>query len=327
MDAFLNVTLKIIAFGDKTANSNPRLRFFDLARDASGTQVQNPKSESYTLISGETKTLFSGIRATSVASNTAFTVSLSILDPSRYRFTWVSGTDPVLRTDRALTLSGSIVTVAVLANNTITATLGTGAFTGVVAGDTVLIPSTATGDSAGPFSPLNGGYWQVLAVLSSTSLSLGRPTGTDFEATSEVVTLTTNNQLKAFSVAGVQVGDKVDISAGFATATQKTFEIVTVTSTYFEVVSTTALPLESAITPTATGMIFYTDSKSFLYLEADQEAVLRLNGASDNSQRVSPIEAGNVDRPGIYMKRGPCWSLVVVNKSQVDLNLLLVHCE
>lgn len=328
MDAFLNVTMKLLAFGDKSLNSNPRLRYVDWNRDASGIQVRDPKAESHSIDPGATKLIFDGTRATTISGSSAFAVSLSPLDPSRYRLTWTGGTNPTFRTDRSLALNGIAVTIAVQANSTIIMSVPAGPdFTGVNAGDTVFIPDASTGDTAGPFSPLNGGFWQVLAVLSSTSLSLARFAGVDFAATNEVVTVTSAPQLQAFSTAGVQVGDKVDISAGFATSTRKTFDVVAVTSTFIEVISTTALPPETGITPGTTGMIFYTDSKSVIYVEVDQEACIRLNGSTDNSQRLSPIEAGNPDRPAPYFKRGPAWSLSIVNRAPVTLNVVVIHAE
>jgi len=330
MDATLNVTLKILAFGDRNVNSNPRLRYVDWSRDASGIQVRDPKVEAHAIDPGATKLIFDGTRATSIALSTAFSVTLSPLDPSRYRITWTGGTNPTFRVDRGLTLTGIAATFLVYANNTVNLSVPALAafdFSSVSPGDTVFIPSTASGDPAGPFSPLNGGYWQVLAVLDSKNLSMARFAGSDFEAVNETVTLTANSQLQAYSTTGVQTGDRVDISAGFAAATRKTFEIVTVTSTFIEVMSTTALPPETGVTPGTSGMIFYTDAKSFLYIEGDQEAAVRLNGSTDNSQRMSPIEAGNPDRPGQYLKRGPAWSLSIVNRAPVTLNVVVLHAE
>ena len=42
MLAFLNTTFKILAYGDRSVNSNPRLRFADWTRDQSGIPVTNP---------------------------------------------------------------------------------------------------------------------------------------------------------------------------------------------------------------------------------------------------------------------------------------------
>ena len=330
MNAFLNVTSQIQAYGDRSISSNPRLKFGDWKRDLSGFPVANPQSEGHSIDPGATKIIFDGTRTTTIGVGTTFAVSLSALDPSRYRITWTGGTNPTFRTDRALTLTGIAVTFAVLANNTVNLSVPSLAafdFTGVVAGDTVFVPNVTTGDSSNVVSVLNSGFWLVLAVIDSKNLSLARFPGQDFEAVGETQTLLSNTQLQAYSTSGVQSGDHVDISAGFATVIQKTFEVATVTSKFVEIISTSPLPTQTGITPGAAGMIFYTDAKSFLYLEVDQEAALRLNGSSDNSQRLSPIEAGNGDRPGVYMKRGPAWSLSIVNRSTVTLNALVMHAE
>ena len=330
MDAFLNVTQKIQAYGDRSINSNPRVKFFDIVRDISGIPVQDPKSEGHQIAPGDSLLVYDGTRATTIGVSTAFDVSLSTLDPSRYRFTWSAGSNPSLRADRSLALNGRTLTFTVNTNGSVDVVVsgaGSNDFTGVLAGDTVFIPHTTTGDSANVISVLNAGFWQVLAAVSATQLSLARFPGEDFEAVGEAQVLTSNAQFQAFSTSGVQIGDHVDINSGFALTTRITFEVVEVTSKFFEVVSTTPLPPEVAITPGASGMIFYTDSKSFLYIEADQECAIRVNGATDNTQRLSPVEASNPDKPGVYMKRGPSWSLSIVNRAAVTLNVMVLHAE
>lgn len=330
MDAFLNVTLKLLAFGDKTISSNPRLKYVDWTRDVSGSICRDPKAKAYSIDPGATQQIFSGVRATAISNTAQFSLTLSPLDPSRYRLTWTSGVAPGFRTDRALTLNTIAVTLAVLANNTVTMSVpGPSAsnFAAVVAGDTIFIPGAISGDSAGPFSPLNTGFWTVLAVNSTASLTLARPTGTAFQGASETVTVTANSQLQAFGAVGVQVGDKVDITAGFAQVAWKTFDIIAVTSTFVEFMSTSALPTQTGIVPTTAGMVFFTDSKQVLYIEVDQEAALQFNGSTDLTNRLSPTEAGNPDRPGYTLKRGPTWSLSIVNRSPVTMNALVVDAE
>jgi hypothetical protein len=330
MDAFLNVIAQIQAYGDRSVNSNPRLKYVDWKRDNSGIAVKDPKSEAHSIDPGATKLIYDGTRATTIGVSTAFDVTLSTLDPSRYRFTHSAGSNPTLRADRNLALNGRTLTIAVLANSTATVTVsgaGVNDFTGVLAGDTVYIPHTTTGDAANVLSVLNAGLWLVLAVPSVTQLSLARFPGQDFEATSEAQVLAADAQFQAFSTNGVQVGDHVDISSGFATPTRRTFEVIKVTSKFFEVMSTAPLPAEAGITPGAAGMIFYTDAKGFLYIEADQDCAIRVNGATDNSQRLAPVEAGNQDKPGQYLKRGPSWSLSIVNRATVTCNVLVIHAE
>lgn len=328
MNAFLNVITRLQAYGDLSISSNPRLRYVDWTRDNSGVSVQDPKSEAHAVDPGATLLIFNGIRTTTIGSNTAFSISLSPLDPSRYRFTWSGGANPGLRSDRALVIAGIALAFVVNANNTVNVTAGSGApFGAVVGGDIVFIPGPTTGDGSSPFSVLNQGFWQVLAVNSSTVLVLARPAGTSFDAVAETVTPTANTQFQAYSASGVQPGDVVDISNGFPLVAQKAFVLTAVSSTFFEVESTLPLPSTSGNVPTATGMIFYSDAKSFVYIEADQDCAVQVNGDPGQTNRISPIEPGNSDKPGVYSKRGVTWALSVVNRSPVTLNVVVIHAE
>jgi hypothetical protein len=328
MDANLNVTTKITAFADPTISSNPRLKFVDWTRDISGISVHDPKSEAHQIDASTSKTIFSGVRTTTLDGTTAFSVALLPIDAaSRYRFTFTGGTNPSLRTGRALTPSGVQLTITANANATLDIVSASPLFGAVVAGDYVFIPHTTTGDAANIISVINAGYWQVLSVNSTTSITLVRLVGEDFSGITETVTPNSNAQLRAFSSAGVQVGDSVDISAGFSVATQKTFEVASVTDSFFEIVSSSPLPAQTGILPGAAGLIFYTETKEFLYIEASQEIVVRLNGDTGNTQRVAPVDASDPAKPGVYMKRGPVFSLTIVNRSSVPVNVTIIHAE
>jgi hypothetical protein len=328
MIATLNTTVKILAFADATNNSNPRLRQVDWTRDISGVSVQDPKCESHNLLAGASKTIFDGTRTTTLDGTSAFSIALlNIEGASRYRITHTGGTSPTFRTGRSLTPTGMTLVWTVNANATVTLTSSAPLFGGVVAGDVVFVPHTTTGDSANVISVLNAGYWQVLAVSSTQNITLVRLAGQDFEGTTETTVITSNSQLRAFTAAGVQVGDDVDISAGFSTATQKTFSVLAVTDAFVEILSTTPLPAQTGITPSAGGMIFYTETKNFLYVESTQEVVLRLNGDTTNGTRVAPADASDPNAPGMYLKRGPTWSLVVVNRSTDAVDLTVIHSE
>jgi hypothetical protein len=327
MNGTLNLTVKIVAYADPQVSSQPRLKFVDWLRDMASVPVIDPKSEGHQLQAGETKTIFDGTRATTLNGTTAFDVTLSPLDPSRYRFTYSAGTDPTLRAARNLTPSGIELTFAVNANATVTLSSASPVFSGVLAGDSVFIPNTTTGDSANVISVINSGYWQVLQVSSTSLITLIRFAGADFEAENQVVTPASNTQLRAYGPTGVQIGDSVDLSAGFSTATLQTFEVVAVTDKFFEIISTTPLPAEAGILPTASGMVFYTDTKSFLYIESTQEIAVRTNGETGSSQRVQPVEPNESSRVGTYMKRGPTWSLVLVNRSTSQADVTVISGE
>lgn len=325
MDSILNLTTKITAYSDKTVSSNPRLRNFDWTRDMSGMAIGQPKSDKLEILPGATKLVFDGTRTTTVGVNTTFGITLSPLDPSRYRFTYGSGTNPTLRTDRAIDLTGVATTFTINANATANIGTASPAFAGVVVGDTIFVPHTTTGDTANVFSAANAGFWTVIAVLSTSNLQLARQAGEDFSGTTETQTPVSAAQVQAFSASGVQSGDAVDISAGFSF--QDTFVVDRVTANWFEIISSKAIPSEVGVAPGASGMVFYTDTKSFLYIEVDQEAVVRLNGTSNNADRLSPREPGSLTMPGVFMKTGPVWALSIVNRSSVVLTAYVVHAE
>lgn len=327
MSAILRITRSIVAFGDSSPTSNPRLRFVDWSRDLSDIQGHNPRTESHSLQPGEEKTVFDGSRTLTldgVAGPTGFSVSLVAGTTDHYRFAWTNGNNPGFRTSRTLDVNGATVSVTLTPNNTaVMAISGGKTFAGVEAGDTLWLPSTQDNITS-PFSVLNRGLWSV-AARSATQLALVRLD--DFQATEETVTLTSNDQLQAFSSTGVQAGDKLEISGGFAPSTQKSFQITSVTPRYLEVFSAGLVPSESGIFPGATNFAVYSASKSYVYVEADQECVVRVNGDTGNTNRVSPWAAGDPARVGTYERTGPTRTLKVLNKSSVPMNITVISVE
>lgn len=324
MNGFLTITNRALAFHDSEATSQPGMKAYDWTMGGAGIKslsVADPKTYGGTIAASATETVFDGTRTTSLDGTTAFASTLSTLDAgSRYRFTWTGGTNPTLRTDRGLTLATQSATFAVNTDSTVNLTIGGGTFGTTVAGDIIFIPGVTTGDAASVFSELNVGFWSVLAVISTTNLQLARLPGESFSATGETVTVASNAQLQAFSAAGVQVGDNVRISAGFSTATRRTYSVDRVTSTWFEVLSTAPIAAETGKLPGAAGMVFYTDAKRFFHLEVDQFCVVRFNSDTSDNNELEPIQAGDKKQPGWEEKFGPTFKLVIVNKATVPLN-------
>lgn len=327
--AQFNFSIRTTAFGDQVSSSNPSRRHFDWSPSLLGIEVLAPKGNEYTLAPGETLAVFSGVRSTAIDGTTQLTLSVSPLDTTRYRFTWTSGTAPALRTDRALALSGQTITVVVNENGTITMTSSTiGAFTAVQVTDIVFIPGVATGDADGPFDDRNSGQWVTLAKDgTNTILQLSRLPDEDFVGYGEAIILVANANLQAWSAAGVQVGDKVKISAGFSTPVHTTFVIAALTSKWFEVIATGTLPVAAVGVPTASGIAFYSKAKRWAYVEMNQEGSVRTNGASDDRDTVQPWIAGDPVMVGNWMKTGPIWSMDLVNLSAVPLTALVLSVE
>jgi hypothetical protein len=311
-------TINSIAYDDTNSSNNPLLRHWYWQRTNTGVTVSNPISDKHTIQPNTSQVVFSGTRTTAIDGTSVFSISLNPVNSSTYRISHTSGTAPAFRTDRALTLSGANITVVVNNNATATFTTSTGNFNAVQIGDTVFVPHTTTGDSASPFSVLNVGYWVVLA-RTTTVITVTRPSTQGFEGTSEIVALSANNQLQAFSSNNVQVGDTLDISAGFSTVTQKNYTISAVNPFWVEFTSTESLPLETGIQPTASGLTFYGSSKRFLRIEADQGCVIRLNGDTGNTNRIDPMIVGDAGAVGWFEKWGPVWSLEIVNRSKTSV--------
>lgn len=327
--ATLRYSSNVLAYDDTQITSDPSKVYVDWSRSIT-VDVQNPQQVNYTVAPLSSLTVFDGTRSTSISGSTQFNLAISTLSSDRYRFTWSGiGTNPAFRTNRNLTPVGHTITWGVNVNQTASLTSSAvGEFTAVVVGDVLFVPGVTTGDIASPFSVLNEGFWSVIAKDgASTVLQLARPSGTDFSAFGQAVVSTANTNLIAYSSAGVQVGDSVSISVGFSAPVLKTFIVDVVTPTWFEVVSTAALPVAETAVPTATGMIFYTNGKRFIKIEADQKSVVRTNGDSTDNTQLEPWYVGDATFVAEYVKTGPTWSLVVVNKSTNEMSLLVISVQ
>jgi hypothetical protein len=324
----LNHYVALTIYDDATSSNNPQLRLPEWRRSALET-VNNPVAEKVAIAPGGSLSVFSGSRTVLTDGTTAFSIALNPVMSSVYRVTNTAGTAPAFRTSRSLVVSGVLMTLAVNNNATLTVSVGVPTFGAVQVGDIIFIPGTATGDAAllSPFSPVNVGLWVAIGV-STTQLTLIRPTGVSFSGISEAVTPTANTQFIAYSAAGVQVGDSLEISAGFSSVTQTTFKVSSVTPSWVEFLSSTPLPLETGILPTASGMTFYTSAKRYIRIEVDQETIIKLNGDTGNSNRVTPRTAGTSDGFGWIEKWGLSWQLVITNRSTTStLNATVITAE
>lgn len=328
MQATLNFTTKLLAYGDSTVSSNPRLRFVDWTRDISGIAVSDPKTESHHLEPGATLAVFSGVRSTTIDGTSAFSLGLlAVESASTYRITHTAGTAPGFRTPRNIAAGGVQFVFTVNANGTLGVNAAAAIFGAVVAGDHVFIPHTTTGDAANEISVLNAGYWVVLGVTDTQNITLVRPTGQDFEGVGETVTPTINGRFRVYSASGVQIGDGMDITSGFSASAQKIFTVSAVTDSFVEFVSSSPLPTQVGIIPGAAGLSFYSESKRLVYVEATQEVVVRINGDSGNYQRTEPFDSSDSTKPGFYIRTGPTWSLTLYNRSSVAVDATILMVE
>lgn len=322
----LTLILQSLAYDDVGSTSNPRQVRINRRPNVQNIPVDNPATVPVPLAPGASATVIDGVRATTLDGTSAFSLALSSLDPTRYRITWTGGTNPTFRTDRGLTLQTVALTLTVNANLTLTVSAAGSPFSAVQNGDTVFIPGPSTGDAATLFNPLNEGFWYVLTHAAGT-MTLSRAAGTVFSGATETVTPANNTQLVAFSAAGVQAGDTINLSAGFAASADHAYEVLAATATWVEFQSTAPLGPQTGVTPGAAGMVFYTSAKRFFALETDQEIVVQVNGDTGTSRHVVPWVQGDPNFVGLDMLVGPVWKLVLVNQSSVVANVLVVSAE
>lgn len=329
MNASLDLYSLTLVSGDSVISNQPALQYVNWKRSIRTIAVENPTTRSIVVAPGETQSFFNGMVPLTTDGTTEFSLELSPLASDIYRITWTAGTDPTFRVDRGVDVTGNSLTLTVNLNGTMTVDTFSGTpFASVLVGDEVFIPGPTTGDPDSPFNSINEGAWSVIAVGGlGASLTLVRPAGQDFSGVSEVLIPTAQYDLLAFSSTGVRIGNGLDISAGFALVSQKTFEVTQVTSKWVEIRSSQALPDEFGIIPGAMGIQVFKDAKRYFRIEVDQECIIRLNGDSDSSVRVSPWVAGDPGMVGEFTKTGPTWEITVLNRSSQAMNATFISVE
>lgn len=258
----LNLLISLLTFDDANSTNDPQLAHVDWTRNIKGFSVQNPASKKEVLAPGESLSLLNGVVSTSIDGTTQF--DLINTTGSTYRIIYDgNGTAPDFRTERALAADATTEITVTKNNNattTFTATAGTlPDFSSVVIGDELRTGAT--------FTLLNQGVNTIIAKT-ATSITIKKA-----DSTGETVILGANfaADFRIYTAAGVQVGDKVIISAGFSPATQDTYDISDVAPDFIEFVSLEAIPEESDIIPGAAGLIIYSDAKNFVYIECDKK--------------------------------------------------------
>lgn len=323
----LTLVYQALGFEDDGGTSNPSETSINVRRSLAKIPVDNPQTQKWDQDPLGQVTVVDGARSTSIDGTTEFSLVANPSDPTLYRVTATAGTAPVFRTARSVNVVGPNVTFTVNSNLTVTVTVSAGTpFGAIVAGDTVFIPGVTTGDATSPFNSLNEGYWDVLTASSSV-LVLARASGEVFSGYTQTVTPTLAAQFQAFSTSGIQIGDTLDITAGFAAGTRHSYAVLAVNPLWLEFRSTSPLAQETGVIPGAAGFSIYTAAKRFLLIETTQDIVVRLNGDTGNTNIVSPLIPGDSSFKGSFMKFGPVWKLIIVNRSTAIARVTVASAE
>jgi hypothetical protein len=314
MSKFTFIT-QSLGYDGESPNSNPVITGINRRISFNNIPVDNPQTVVNDIGPGASLTIFNGSRTLATDGSTAFSLTLSPINPTTYRLLNTAGTAPVFRTDRGINVSTIPLTLSVGQNLALTITANTGSpFTAIQVGDTVFIPGITTGDTAGPFNTLNEGFWYVLTGGTSV-ITVARDPSVIFSGISEVVTPSLQSQLLAFSSDNVQVGDTLNLSLGFAASALHAYLITAVTPKWVEFTSTTPLGNQTVIVPTAAGIAIYTNAKRFVSIETEQEIIYQVNGDTGMFNKVTPLIAGTGNLNGTFYKWGTVWQLVIINHS------------
>lgn len=322
----LSLTSRFLAYEDVGATNNPEQRPFDWTRKIQSIPVENPATEPHRIAPLQSATLFTGVRTLTADNTTQYDLSVSPLAANRYRLKWDgTGTAPGFRTARTIDFAAGTVTVTPQLNQSVVVTASAGLIFGSVQdGDTVFIPGVSTGDAAGPFDTLNEGFWFVLSATSA-QVVLARSPGTVFSAKGETVAVASNTAVQAFSSTGVLVDDILKLSSAFPAALRQSYEIVAITDSFIEFLSgVTLAPLSNAI-PGATAVTIYSNAKSWIYLETDQNLDITING--NTAFAVEPLVAGDPTKIGRFELMGTIYSLAVANASAQTATIRVLSAE
>ena len=190
---------------------------------------------------------------------------------------------------------------------------------GVQVGDYVRIGNDLN-SSLNVFSQNNWGEFQIIA-LTATSFSINN----GIAVTEGPITLGSDfaNQISIYSALSVQIGDTLEITGGFSPVTQGSYSITDVAANFLEFYSTNVLPQESNILTEA--IAIYSLAKKFIYLEADQECAITINGLAAGS--IKPFIIGTSTCPGVFVRTDTIFSIALVNSSLTTANLFLATVE
>lgn len=314
----MNLLVHLNGYQDLNAGNNPSYNNFKWNRDIQGIDISEPTSKSMSLPAGQSMTLFSGSVAISADNTTTWDIALKAGTTQTYILSKASGTSPAFRSAR--TTGADATTEITITKNatllTFTSTAGTALdliVGGVQVGDDVRIPSQ--------FSSLNQGKFKILA-RTATSFTIENDAG---QAEGPIVLGASFADLSIFSATGVQVGDKVDIKAGFSSVSFGTYEITDVSPESIEIYSISPLPSESGVSNNPAAILIYNNAKSFVYIESDKTLEIDVDGSSLN--KIEPMRIGSSLTPGVFMSSASMKSVTITNKSMESATIFYVTAE
>jgi hypothetical protein len=327
MNQYINILINLLGYSDPAATTNPLLRDIDYKRQFIGVPTQNSFSQRITIPAASSMTVASTARSLSQDATSQYKIDL--YENNTFRFSWAGGTNPILKTKRAVTYSNTTAFTLTKVGNIITYTwtgVGTDpnfAANGVIAGDIFHI------EEGGNFNTANSGSFVIVGVADGYVEVINEDGVEETAIALGAVVDGLWSPLQIFKNDGVQVGDNVSItSTAFNVNNRGIYTITNITPEWFELENgLPGVPEGPFAIGAAPAIVFYSDIFKFLYLESDQTVSVRINGDTSDRVQIEPIEAADPTNVGIYLQRGGVWSLVIANNSNTTANVKVALCE
>lgn len=316
-DHILNIITQLMAYSDPSVTDNPQQRAFDHTRRLQSLPIKNPRSDSINLAPNSSFTIFDGTVVTGLV-NASSVLNLTSIENSVYLLQNVSGPSSF---KTAKPVSGLLACTVSINNNVVAEFTFTGATLSTVqAGDLMRIKGTTTYDTGTfAFNPLNSGLWKVIGV-SVDKISAVRQVGESFSGVAETVA-DSSLDVEFYADDGVQKGNKIELAGNFSLVSKKVYEILDVTPSKIYFMSSSPLPNETGITYTTGAITIYKASKKLVYVECDQDSIVRFNSDLSDNNQLNPIMPGDKDLPAFIHKYGNCYSCTIINKSVNKMNV------
>ena len=309
--AKLNILTSIQIYKDSSPTNNPLQSTANWTSSNIGVEVSEPETKNLIVASQQRETLFSGVVETSVDNTTTFDLLKKSGVSNTYILRHNSGTAPEFRQERAILVDNTTELSVSKSGSLVTLTHTGGAapdFSSVIFGDVIVLGNS--------FDVFNRGRFKV---LNSTVNSI---TFENIVGVAENITLSDSSDLQIFSADGVQVGQKVKISAGFSVYSQDVYEITEVLPDSIEFNSGKQLPEEDDI---LSQIVVYKNSKSIIYLEYDKQCTLIVNGVERKG--LKPLSIGTKKTSGIALEVSDIYSAEIKNESLDQMNVLMITAE
>jgi hypothetical protein len=302
--SLLNLLVHLNAYKDKVPTNNPKKSHWKWTLDQQSSDIGEPESRCVDIQPGATLELFSGISIIFDDATTTYDISLKAGTTNTYRISHNAGTAPDFRDSRN-TDADATTEITVTKNGPLIKFESTGGTAldlvsgGVQVGDTVRVGSS--------FNTANQGKFKILS-FNATSFEIEHSSG---QAEGPIVLgASFAEDIQIFSQAGVQVGEKLDISQDFSSVTFGNYSITDVNPQYIEIYSIKSLPEETNI---QTQLSIYNDTKNFIYIETDRKLKLEVDGS--DAGNIEPMSCGTSLKKGVYLKSGNSYSTQITNES------------